>query len=164
MNLEKLKQQLLDLQKQLYKKPRTLYEVAKQSEGIDVTPDDLIPDPVACAITVSTIIRKLIPDFPLVAGTYTLFDVLEHHPRFRRVTLPMPGTIIISPTSMSRKRTTIKNGHCGIFTLNHNIMSNNSNSNKKGEAGTFVENYTLIKWKEYFEMRGGYPIFFYALE
>jgi hypothetical protein len=143
---------LQDVVKALMFKPQTLLEYAQESLGIDVTPDDLIPDAVACAITLTTLINKSDKTFPKVAGTWTLWDILEHNPKYERVTVPSPGTIVISPTGTGNGSI---NGHAGLFMEDMTIASNDSNS------GKFIKNYTLDTWHRRYVGHGGFKIFMY---
>lgn len=131
---------------------RTLLDECAAALGKDITPDDLVPDTVACAITVSTLISKIDPTFPKVAGTWTLYDILEHRPDFERVTVPAPGTIVISPTGTGNGAFP---GHVGIVGANGKIMSNDS------RTGTFEENYNLMTWEQRYARMGGFPVLYY---
>lgn len=131
---------------------KTLLQHAQDSLGIDITPDDMIPDTVACAITMSTLLRKVDPTFPLVAGSWTLWDILEHRADYARVVVPTPGTIIISPTGTGNG--TIP-GHVGIFMEDMTIASNDSNT------GKFMKNYTLNTWMERYGKKGGFKSYLY---
>lgn len=154
--LEQIKIQLLALQKKLQsKRPQTIYEAAKRQLGKDASPSDRASDDVACAESVSEIIRAVFPDFPIVTGTYTLWVILKDDKRFRKVTIPMPGTIIISPTGTARKQSFP--GHVGIFGFRNTIMSNTS------RTGIFEENYTLQSWIDRYQNKGTYPIYFFDL-
>ena len=131
---------------------KSLIDLCKESLGKDVTPDDLVPDSVACAITVSTLIHSLDATFPKVAGTWSLFDCLEHRKDYEKVPVPIPGSIIISPTGMGKKGT---NGHVGIIMENNVIASNDSNT------GKFMQNYTLDTWTARYKDALGYPVLIY---
>lgn len=132
--------------------PKTLLQLCEESIGIDVTPDDLIPDKVACAITLTTLLNKLDPSFPKVAGTWTLWDILEHRTDYERVTVPSPETIIISPTGTGNGS---MSGHTGVILANNVIASNDS------ATGKFIKNYTLDTWAERYVNKGGFKIHLY---
>lgn len=154
--LETLKLQLLTLQKKLQsQEPKTLYEAARRQLGNDASPRDRASDELGCAESVSEIIQDVLPDFPVVTGTYTLWILLSHDKRFRQVTNNLPGTIIISPTGTARKHKFP--GHVGICGFSGTIMSNNS------RTGIFEENYTLQSWEKRYEVEGGYPVYFFEL-
>ncbi len=133
---------------------KTFLEHCEDAIDKDITPDDLVPDPVACAITVSTLINKVDATFPKVAGTWTLYDILEHRKDYERVKEAMPGDIVISPTGMSRSKT-MPNGHTGIVMPDMWIASNDSNT------GLFARNYTIKSWTDRYVTKGGYPLFIY---
>lgn len=133
---------------------KTFIQHCEEALGVDVTPDDLVPDSVACAITVSTLINKVDATFPKVAGTWTLYDILEHRKDYTRVTDPTPGDIVISPTGLSKSKT-MPNGHTGIIMSDLSIASNDS------ATGKFMKNYTLESWTNRYVVKGGYPLFIY---
>lgn len=145
--LQSIINMLMSLQKR-----KTLLQLCEESIGIDVTPDDLVPDAVACAITVTTLIRKLDATFPKVAGTWTLWDILEHRTDYERVTVPSPETIVISPTGTGNGKFP---GHVGIMMTDNVIASNDSAS------GKFLKNYTLDTWRKRYVDQGGYKIYMY---
>lgn len=157
-NLERqvsLLQKTLDLLKRMTNLKPTLYQVATSYIGKDASPRDLASDVVGCAESVSTILRDVLPTFPIITGTYTLWQMLEQDHRFKRVTIPMPGTIIISPTGTSTSKV-VRNGHVGIFGEAEKIMSNDSNN------GLWQQNYTLTSWRERWG-KAGYPLYMYQL-
>jgi len=144
--LEEILKQLM-----LFKKP-TLLELAEQSIGTDVTPDDMVPDTVACAISLTTLINQTDKTFPKVAGTWTLWDILEHRSDYQRVTVPTPGCIVVSPTGTGNGSIP---GHAGIIMADNTIASNDS------ATGKFIKNYTLDTWRARYVDKGGYKIFMY---
>ena len=136
----------------LFQNKKTLTQLCEDAIGTDVTPDDMIPDSVACAITVSTLINKLDATFPKVAGTWTLWDILEHRDDYERVTVPSPETIVISPTGTGNGSIS---GHTGILLTDNVIASNDS------ATGKFLKNYTLDTWRERYVNKGGMKIYMY---
>jgi hypothetical protein len=132
---------------------KSFLDVCTEALGTDVTPDDLVPDAVACAITVTTLLSKVDATFPRVAGTWTLYDILKHRKDYERVTVPSPGTIIISPTGLGAPGT---NGHVGVFLRDGMIASNDS------KTGKFVVNHTLDSWHRYYSEKLQYPIFMFT--
>lgn len=130
-----------------------LYETATRHIGLDVTPLDKINDEVACAETLTTLLRLVHPDTPIIPGTATLHTYLNKHwNRFELVSSPKPGDIVLSPTVGKNV------GHVGIVGLNNTIMSNDS------RTGLFVENYTVSSWKERFVTRKGLKLYWYRLK
>jgi hypothetical protein len=132
-----------------------LYDAAVAALGTDASPNDLAPDELGCAETVSSIIRKVLPDFPVITGTATLWERFISDGRFTEVTgTPQAGDIIISPTQPQRPFP----GHTGIFLGEREIASNDS------RTGTFAQNYVLNTWKGYYGAKGGYPVYIYRLK
>lgn len=137
------------------KKRKTLYGVAVSYLGRDASPADTTSDVTGCAESVSMVIRDVLPDFPIILGTWTLNERLKADPRFRPVTVPMPGTVIVSPTGTSTSKK-VTNGHTGIIGGGDAIMSNDSNT------GHFDQNYTLASWNERWG-KAGYQTSMYQL-
>jgi hypothetical protein len=134
---------------------KTLLDVCKEHLGKDASPNDLAPDELACAETVTTLLRKVYPDTPIITGTYTLWQYLKDPKNgYKPVIDGVAETIIISPTGTGNRGTV---GHVGIFDDNGLIMSNNSILNK----GTFTQNYTLDTWKKRYVDNQGMPIYLY---
>lgn len=132
-------------------KAKSLYHTALEALGTDASPSDIAPDELGCAETVSNIIRGVIPDFPVVTGTWTLWDILRNHPRFEQTSVPMPSDVIISPTGTGNGSFP---GHAGIVGEGV-VMSSDS------RTGRFEKNYTLEEWMERYQKQGGYPVYFY---
>lgn len=151
--LDTLQAQLVALLAQLNPMKRDFLQICTDALGTDVTPDDLVPDVVACAVTVTTLIRKVDSTFPLVAGTWTLMDVLDHAKTWQRVTAPVPGCIVLSPTGTGKKGTV---GHVGVYMADGKIASNNS------QTGKFEKNYDMKTWKARYADTQGMPVYLYA--
>lgn len=140
-----------------------LYESALKYIGIDASPADRVPDEVACAESVCDIIKSIMPTMPVITGTWTLWDYMEKHAKFKKVTVPMPGTIIISPTGKGNGSI---RGHVGICGDRGVIMSNTSFDNPKtpeNEKGKWMPNFTIDTWIEWYKNKGGMPIYMYDL-
>lgn len=129
-----------------------LYLIAVSCMGIDASPNDLAPDELACAETVSTIVKKIVPDFPIVLNTIELSKVLRTRKDFIIVTDPQPGDIILVETGMGNGR--LPHGHTG-FIAKHGILSNDS------YTGKFMENYTQASWNSRYVDLGGFRNQFY---
>lgn len=136
-----------------------LYELAVKYLGTDASPRDFAPDNLACAESVSNLLKELFGDFPIITGTYSLREKLSTDKRFKRVTEPERGCIIMSATGTSKfgKNTPIKNGHVGIIGDNGKTYSNDRKN------GKFSDHITLDYWKSYLGKQGGYPIEYYKL-
>lgn len=115
-----------------------LAEAAIAMLGTDVTPDDKVPDEVAC---VSSLVAVVPAEFGLSKKlTYTplLVNALDNNDHFERVSVPRKGTIVVSPTQGTNV------GHCGIYVEDNQIASNNS------KTGKWEVNYTRQSWIAYF--------------
>jgi hypothetical protein len=132
---------------------QTLYETAASCLGQAIAPTHLAE--LGCAIVVNRIYKKafgtqIVPS-PNDSSTLSLYMALENG-NFDKVTDPLPGDIIISPTSLGNGK--IPHGHTGIV-AKYGILSNDS------FTGTFRENFTLQGWKNYYVDKGGYPQLYY---
>ena len=136
-----------------------LYDAMIASVGTDASPNDLAPDELGCAETVSEIIKKILPDFPVIPGTWTLWDYFRKSSSFTLVETPEPGDIIISPTGMSKfgSRAPFP-GHTGFIGNRNKIYSNSSAS------GEFEQNFTRESWTGRYVNRGGYPVYYYRIK
>lgn len=165
--LSKLLQQLAEwLQSKVMEAKKTeadlIYEEAFGRLGTDPTPEDTVDDEVACAISLTTIVRLALINkgiqFPLESSTIKLFSYLSSSPSWKEVTVPQYADIIISPTQGNNI------GHTGIMgkykgeDMSQNIMSNTSKS------GLWQSNYTLIGWNKYFGSKKGLSTHFFRLE
>lgn len=135
-----------------------LYSVANACLGIDASPNDLVPDEVGCAETVSDIINKAFPsDMPVIVSTSLLYTYLKNSPKWIQVDQPRRGDVIISPSGYGNGR--LSNGHTGYLGNGvgdqASIMSNNSNT------GLFDIHYTLATWNARYKAIGGYPVLFF---
>lgn len=117
----------------------------------DVSPDDLAKDEVGCAESISNLIKKVFPDFPIVLSTKDLDTKLFMDKRFKRAEIPNKGRIIISP------RTPTKFGHVGVFITNERIASNDS------RTGKFMGNYDWNSWINEFKYKRGLKIYLYDI-
>lgn len=130
-----------------------IYATAKSSVGIDVSPEDVIPDEYDCAETVCILLKLAgfsIGYFPL---TTDLYHALIYSSDWMSVQNPLPGDVIISPTGMGNG--SIPNGHVGIMDTDSMVMSNSS------ESGTLERHYTLSDWNHRYRDSGGYPVLFF---
>lgn len=138
---------------------KTILDVCREALGTDVTPDDVVDDTVACAATVTTLLKKVYPDTPIIPGTYTLYAWLKNPANgFVRVTDPAPGDIIISPTGMGNPGTI---GHVGILLNDELIASNDSGIVNQANRGKFLQNHTLQSWHDRYASKQGMPVLIY---
>lgn len=133
-----------------------LYLQALKHLGTDASPNDVAPDELGCADSVSQILLKTFPG--IIKGsvsTRELNQQLNSSKHFVRVTKFLPGDIIMSPTGSGNGG--LRNGHVGIVGEEENIMSNSS------ATGKWENNYNLKSWVARYRVMGGYPIFFYRI-
>lgn len=137
-----------------------LYQTALMWIGKEASPNDLAPDELGCAETLNEIYREAfntyisnIPAHRL--STYWLYRDLKNASKFESIKEPLPGDIIISPTGYTYASSPIKNGHCGVVIEDGKILSNNSKS------GLWTNTHTLESWKQYYGVKGGYPVLFF---
>ena len=128
-----------------------LHEVALARLGMDITPEDIISDEVACAETVNRL-HEIAFSKPIGGGasTHYLYYVLQNSPLFKEVSLAqcLPGDIAISPTNPDNL--TIR-GHVGIMGENEIIMSNDSST------GLLATKYNIKTWMDHYVVKGGLP-------
>lgn len=130
-----------------------LADICRVFIGTDVSPKDVVPDSFGCAESISTIIKGILPEFPLVTGTWSLLDAIQMSGKFVRIQNPERGAIILAVTGQGTG--SIPNGHAGIMMSDKDIASNNS------LTGLFEVNYTLEKWRHRYQKLGGYPNYFF---
>jgi hypothetical protein len=137
------------------KRAELLYQTAKESLGMDASPNDVAPDEFGCAETINRIHKKAFGD-EIGGGVSTLrmYKCLQQRKDFRQVQTPQSGDIIISPTGTGGT-SAMRNGHVGIVGVNEKVMSNSSAN------GLFLENYTIASWRNKYEREGRYPVYFY---
>ena len=131
-----------------------LYEQARLMIGRDASPLDFVGDELGCAESVTQILKKVTP-FPIITGTWTLWDRLKRDTRFVAVHgRPERGTIIIAPTGTGNGS---MRGHVGILADEGKIMSATS------ADGIWRQNYNLDTWTDRYFRRGGFPVFLFKL-
>lgn len=138
-----------------------IFQKAKSlaDKGIDASPNDLAPDDLACAESVSTVINSVFSAFPIVTGTSTLLGKLIGYSRpdgnWKEIDGPEPGAIIISATGTNTNPSVMPHGHTGICGENGVIYSNRSSS------GTWDSYWNIDSWRKYYGIKGGYPVRFF---
>jgi hypothetical protein len=131
-----------------------VYETAKECLGKNLCENRIY----GCAETINAIFQFALGQ-PIggLASTYFMYKVLTTTPtRFKQVTDPLPGDIIISTTGYGKNEPIIPNGHVGIVGR-FGILSNNSND------GLLEENYTIPQWQKRYVDQGGYPMNFFRV-
>ena len=129
------------------------YEVAKASIGIDMSPNDIAPDSLACMESLDGVYFKAFGEHLLKPedrlSTNRGFKAMLKDPRLIQVETPLPGDIVISPTGFSSKGST--HGHTGVRGV-WTYMSNNS------DTGLWSAHYSLEAWYNVFEKTLGFPV------
>jgi hypothetical protein len=137
-----------------------LYQIAFSTIGKDASPFNYALNEFGCAESVSSLISQII-QFPIITGTSSLLNELKNNPQFEEIAIPEQGCIIISATGTGNGK--LENGHTGIIGKNLApdnslwIMSNDSRS------GLWSVNYTIKRWKDYYEDYGGFPTRYFRL-
>ena len=132
---------------------KTLLQVCKENLGRDASPADLAPDEVGCAETVTTILKQVYPETPILTGTYSLLDYLRNPKNgWKQIDHPEPEAIILCATGTGNGSIP---GHTGFCDENLNIMSNDS------KTGKFLTNYTLKTWRDRYVLKGDYKIYYF---
>jgi hypothetical protein len=144
---------LNDFEDYLWARPNQehLLELARTKVGEDVSPNDIAPDELGCAESVSTLLGTLIK-FPVIVSTKVLYETLKNDTRFERTLKLEAGNIIISPTGYGTGH-----GHTGIIGEHEIIYSNDS------DTGTWQPNYTITSWVNNYRKKKGFPIFVFKL-
>lgn len=127
-------------------------KVCLEALDTDVTPKDEVSDEVACAQVMSTLIKKVLPDFPIYESTLNLDQKMFIDKRFERILVPERGAVIISP------RTGNTFGHVGMFVTSEKIASNTS------KDGIFRSNYDYQSWISTFKTGRRLRIYIYRLK
>jgi len=126
-----------------------LATLAASAVGIDVSPNDVAPDELGCAESVSELINLLMP-FKIQTFTGYLNDQLISD---RRITGSVyefrPGDIVVSPTPFPGSP---KIGHTAIIGRGGKWYSNSSYS------GVWEQNYDYISWRLRYQVKLGLPL------
>lgn len=139
--------------KSLSMKP-TLSDVARGYLGTDASPSDRASDEFGCSESVTTIVKQLYPEMPIILGTWTLWMHLRD-PKNGWVEVDgyEQDAIVISPTGTGRGT-----GHVGICMGDDLIASSNSIGTLKGK---FTQNYTVGTWTGRYAQKQGMPVLFF---
>ena len=133
-----------------------LIDVCESYIGKDASPNDLAPDELGCAETVTTLLKKVYPETPILTYTPTFHDYLKNPKNgWYGVEEPMEEDVVISPTGLGKGT-----GHTGIVMNGGTIASNDSGIVRKENKGKFLKNYSVDTWKKSFSKRG-FPTLFY---
>ena len=107
-----------------------------------------------CAEEVNAVIQ-LVLGFQIGGGasTYLMYQALKDKKRFLKISQPIGGDVVISPTGYGNGKIS---GHVGIY-VGDKIMSNDS------KTGKFVKNFTLQSWKNRYVVIGNLPMEYYRI-
>lgn len=122
--------------------------------NIDVTPEDKIPDEVACVEALCEVMNKVCY-FPRLTYTPDLVRELKKDERFEGTLDFNEATIIVSPTGTGNGTVV---GHCGVIGTNNEIISNNS------KTGKWEYNYNIDTWKARYKTKGGLQILLFRFK
>ena len=140
------------------KPPKTnrekLLELAIFHYNTDPTPKDEQPDEFACVHSLTTILKKLLPDFGIETYTPTFLEKLKKDKRFKLTNEFKEGNIIISPT-LSGNGTVV--GHTGIIGKEGKIYSNASST------GLWYDKYDNISWIDRYSRKGGLSLYIFEV-
>ena len=138
---------------------KLIHSIAKDSIGMDVTPLDKVDDVVACAESVTTILKKAGVMNRIIPGTWTLENYFLNHMKWEEVFNAKPGDVIMSATGTSVYGSKAPfRGHVGIVGDNGIIMANSS------ATGLWGAYYSLRTWKTRYVITGGYEMRFYRFK
>ncbi len=134
------------------KKRMDIATLCEQRLGTDVSPRDNAPDDLACAESVSTLLKEIYPETPIMTGTWTMYDYLRKPTsNWIQKDGPARNRIIISPTGLGKRGT---HGHVGICLDENRIASN------KSATGTLETHLTVQYWNEYYG-KLNYPVLYF---
>ncbi len=130
------------------------YQACVDALDTDPSTPDAVQDELGCADTMSTLIKRVFPDFPHILSTADLFQKMKQDKRFSATLTPKKGCIIISP------RTATKNGHVGYFITDERIASNISFGPNKGK---FMGGYSWNSWINEFRDNRSLKIYLFVI-
>lgn len=134
--------------------PERLYDLAMTFYNIDPTPKDEQPDEYACVHSLTTIVKNMLPDFPVMTYTPTFLEYIKGDKRFKPTTEFKTGNILISPTETGNGSIV---GHTGIIGKEGKILSNSS------ATGLWTDKYDSVSWIERYSRKGGLSIHLFEI-
>lgn len=156
--VEKVVEKIVYVDKPVPVVPKTnrekLLDIAISAYGTDPTPKDEQSDEFACVHSLTTLLKKLFPDFPVMTYTPTFLTKIRSDLRFKEVKEFKAGNIIISPTNSGNG---IVVGHTGIIGLGGKIYSNASSS------GLWMDKFDTISWIERYSRQGKLSLYIFEL-
>lgn len=131
-----------------------IYQEALLWLGKDASPNDKANDELGCAESVSTIVRRVVPSFPIMLGTADMLAYLKKNKQWKATLEPKPGNIIVSATGTGNGSI---RGHCGIHAGGGKIMSNRS------ATGKWEQNFTVESWVKRYRTGGGMAVYYFEV-
>lgn len=142
-------------------KTEQLYNLAYSKRGTDFTPDWIVSDEVSCSFAVTTLIKEIAPEMPIIVNTGELYRFMLKSPLFKEISQPISkiekGQIIVAPTGYNSRPEIMPNGHVCVASENERYMSNNSYN------GLWEENYNRDTFRNRYYYKGGFPISVFEL-
>lgn len=137
-------------------KGQILYEAAVRCTGKDMSPDDLAPDSLACVDSLNGVFNVAFGE-PIQKGivsTLALLEVMRTDPRFKEISVPELGCIVIAATGTAPDKKS--HGHTGIWG-HFDVMSNDS------DTGLWRDNYTQSAFIKLFHYTLGFPLHYFRV-
>lgn len=125
-----------------------MLKASKAALGTELSPLDPVGDNVACADSLTNLIKQIYPTFPKAFHTADLLKRLKESSHFVGTMEVQPGCIIINATGSGNGKI---RGHCGVIGENGRIHSNNS------LTGLWDDYFTIDSWRERYRIKGGMP-------
>lgn len=130
-----------------------IYKTALSFIGKDASPNDLAPDELGCADSVSSVLKIALGSevgISYTVSTAQLYRELLSSKAYMLVQTPKAGDVLVSPTGLGNGQ--LSNGHTGIWGENGKIMSNSS------YTGTFEQNFDINSWRARYVTLGGFQM------
>lgn len=129
-------------------------DIAVKAYGIDPTPNDEVDDTVSCVFSLTTLIKRFMPDFPIMTNTPEFVKYIRTDKRFKPSNELKQGNIIVSVTGTGNGSII---GHIGIVWKDGTILSNSS------ATGLWSDKFNTISWIDRYSRRGGLDLFIFEL-
>ncbi len=121
---------------------------AKKWLGKDASPANAVDKSVACAESLTNILKSIGYMDYIITGTYTLLQAFLGASEWVSVTNPLPGDVILYASGTGNGSIP---GHTGIILENNFVASNNSNT------GIWDTHLNLESMRQRYEVVGGFP-------
>jgi hypothetical protein len=133
-------------------KGEKLYDFCMTFYNTDPTPKDEQPDEYACVHSLTTILSKYYPGYPVMTYTPIFANYLATDRRFKMSTEFKKGNVIVSATNTGNGTIV---GHTGIIGENGKILSNSSST------GLWFDKFDQASWIERYSRLGGLAIYIF---